>query len=79
MVAPSESEPVSPMNSWAGWTLNHRKPNKAPTRVKQKRADEDLPLHQGDPAISGEDGGGDQPGQPIQPIGEIDRIRMRQR
>ena len=29
-VAPRESEPVSPMMIWAGWTLNHRKPSSAP-------------------------------------------------
>ena len=29
-VAPSESDPASPMMICAGWTLNHRKPSSAP-------------------------------------------------
>ncbi len=29
-VAPIASEPESPMNTCAGWTLNHRKPSRAP-------------------------------------------------
>ncbi len=28
-VAPSASEPESPMKIWAGWTLNHRNPSSA--------------------------------------------------
>ena len=28
-VAPSASAPESPMKIWAGWTLNHRKPEQA--------------------------------------------------
>ena len=36
-VAPSDSEPVSPMNISAGWTLYQRKAKMAPTTVKQKR------------------------------------------
>ncbi len=30
-VAPRASEPESPMITWAGWTLNHRKPSSPPT------------------------------------------------
>ncbi len=29
-VAPSASEPESPMKIWAGWTLNHRNASSAP-------------------------------------------------
>jgi len=37
-VAPSASEPVSPMNISAGCALYHRKANDAPTTVKQNRS-----------------------------------------
>ena len=29
-VAPTANAPESPMNTCAGWTLNHRKPSRAP-------------------------------------------------
>ena len=34
--APIASAPVSPMNTWAGWALNQRKPSSEPTIMKQK-------------------------------------------
>ena len=34
-VAPSDSAPESPMKIWAGWTLNHRKPEQ---RADDQRA-----------------------------------------
>ena len=37
-VAPIASAPASPMNSWAGWTLNHRNPISAPMMRAQKMA-----------------------------------------
>ena len=37
-VAPSESEPESPMNTCAGWTLNHRKPSSAPMIRAHRKA-----------------------------------------
>ena len=36
--APIESEPASPMKTWAGWALNHRKPRRAPMRSAHRRA-----------------------------------------
>ena len=63
------------MKSWAGWTLNHKKAEQRAYHGETEPADKDLSLHQGDPAIGGEDGGRDQPGQPIQPIGKVDCVR----
>ena len=37
-VAPSASEPESPMKIWAGWTLNHRNPSSAPMISAHRRA-----------------------------------------
>lgn len=34
-VAPSASEPVSPINIWAGWILNQRNHSKTPTIMRQ--------------------------------------------
>ena len=35
---PSASEPVSPMNTLAGWALKTRKPSTAPTTATEKIA-----------------------------------------
>ena len=35
---PSASEPVSPMNTFAGGALNHKKPSPLPTNAPQKTA-----------------------------------------
>ena len=37
-VAPSDSDPESPMKIWAGWTLNHRKPSSAPMIRAHRKA-----------------------------------------
>src|SRR3989338_607913 len=35
-VPPKGREPTSPINTWAGWALNQRKPRRAPTTAPQK-------------------------------------------
>ena len=37
-VAPSESDPESPMKIWAGWTLNQRNPSSAPMIRAHRKA-----------------------------------------
>ena len=48
-VAPSESEPVSPINTLAGLVLNTKKPSNEPTNTKQKIAISSYPCAQVDP------------------------------
>src|SRR4051794_18113414 len=40
---PSASAPTSPMNTWAGWVLNHRKPMPAPPTAPQNTASSPAP------------------------------------
>ena len=41
---PVASDPVSPINIFAGGALNHRKPNPAPTKAEQKILTSPIPL-----------------------------------
>src|ERR1700755_914583 len=40
---PSASAPTSPMNTWAGWVLNHRNPIPAPPMAPQNTASSPAP------------------------------------
>src|SRR3569832_1853596 len=40
---PSASAPTSPMNTWAGWVLNHRNPMPAPPMAPQNTASSPAP------------------------------------
>ena len=59
MNPPMASEPVSPMNTWAGWALNQRKPRPAPAIAAQSTVSSPLPGKErdgevfGDPIVAG--------------------------
>ena len=46
---PSDSAPTSPMNTWAGWVLNQRKPMPAPPMAPQNTASSPAPTMCGMP------------------------------
>ena len=50
-VAPRASEPVSPINTFAGRELNARNPSKLPTSTKQNTAISDVPSIAGEFAL----------------------------
>ena len=74
-VAPSESEPESPMNTWAGWTLNHRKPSSAPMISAHRNAMLRLGRHveQGDDHERDERERERAAGQAVEAVGDVDR------
>ena len=76
-VAPSDSEPESPMKIWAGWTLNHRKP-------EQRADDQGAQTRPGSAAAGalsramiryGDEGEDEGPArQPVEAVGQVDAV-----
>ena len=75
-VAPSASAPESPMKIWAGWTLNHRKPEQ---RADDQRAQErevglGRVVEQRDEHVRDEGDGDRAARQPVEPVGEVHAV-----
>ena len=75
-VAPRARAPESPMKIWAGWTLNHRKPEQ---RADDDRA-EDAQVHlvrdvqQGDQHVGDERDRDGAAGQAVQPVRDVHAV-----
>ena len=75
-VAPSESDPASPMMIWAGWTLNHRKPSSAPMISAHRSAIWGCAGTLSRAMIRKRDEGEREraAGQPVEAVGDVDAV-----
>ena len=75
-VAPSDSEPESPMKIWAGWTLNHRKPEQRADDQRAQEGEVRLGGHveQGDEQERDEREDERPAGEAVEAVGDVDAV-----
>ena len=75
-VAPSASEPESPMKIWAGWTLNHRNPSSAPMIERAQEGEVRLgrDVEQRDEQEGDEREDQRAAGQAVEAVGDVDAV-----
>ena len=75
-VAPSASDPESPMKIWAGWTLNHRNPSSAADdqRAQEGRVGLGRHVEQRDEHERHEREGERPAGEAVEAVGEVDAV-----
>ena len=72
---PSPSDPVSPMKIDAGNELNQRKPDARPDEARGDEREVGLPRRERDPDVGEQHDRRAAGGQPVEPVGEVDRRR----